>query len=68
MKLIHHLDPYVIRKLNKIRGPSLQTKPQPKEPVAKRAAGSSLSERELHELMDTRRQTYKRVGGRVRGK
>lgn len=69
VKLHQLLDPYVIRKLNKIRGPSLQSKPQVKEPVAKRAAGSfHLSDRELHELMDTRRQTYKRVGGRVRGK
>lgn len=67
MKLIHLLDPYVIRKLNKIRGPSSVQTQQDKEPVAKRADGS-LSERELHYLMGTMRQTYKRVGGRVKRK
>lgn len=65
MKLLHLLDPYVIHKLNKMCGPS----PPPKEEsVVKRAAGSSLSKHELRELMGTNRQTYKRVGGRVRGK
>ena len=62
MKLIDYLDPYTIKQLKKIRGPSN------KEPVAKRAAGSSLSKRELRELMGTNRQTYKRTRGRVRGK
>lgn len=66
MKLIHHLDPYVVHKLNKIRGPSLE--PQPKEPAAKRKPGSFLSERDIKDLMDTKKQTYKRVNGRVRGK
>ena len=62
MKLMHHLDQYTIKQLNKIRGPSS------KEPVAKPAAGSSLSRRELYDLMGTNLQTYHRVGGRVRGK
>lgn len=62
MKLIHHLDPYTLQQSNKIRGPSN------KEPVAKPAAGSSLSKRELRDLMGANRQTYHRVGGRVRGK
>ena len=65
MKLMHQLDPYVIHKLNKMCGPS---PPPPKEPTAKRAAGSSLSRKDLRELMGTNRQTYKRVGGRIRGK
>lgn len=62
MKLIHHLNPDTIKQLKKIRGPST------KEPVAKRAAGSSLSKKDLRELMGTNRQTYKRVKRRVRGK
>lgn len=64
MKLMHQLDPYVIHKLNKMCGLS----PPKEEPVVKRAAGSSLSKQDLRELMGTNRQTYKRVGGRVRGK
>lgn len=65
MKLMHQLDPYVIYKLNKMCSLS---PPQKEEPVVKRAAGSSLSKQDLRELMGTHRQTYKRVGGRVRGK
>lgn len=66
MKLHQLLDPYVIHKLNKIRGPS--SVPQSKEPVAKPAAGSSLSRRELLELMGCNRQIHKRVKGKVKRK
>ncbi|QPQ33374.1 hypothetical protein [Lysinibacillus sp. JNUCC 51] len=63
MKFNQLLDVQTLKQLNMIRGPSNT------EPVAKRkAAGSSLSKKELHDLMGTNRQTYKKVNGRVRGK
>lgn len=70
MELYQLLDPYVILKPNKIRGPSLESQPkqQSKEPVAKCAAGSSLSMRELKELMGCNRQIHKRVNGKVKRK
>lgn len=69
MKLHQLLDPYVIHKLNKIRGPSSVQMPQVKEPVAKRAAGSfHLSERELHNLMGMHRDRYHKQNGRVKRK
>lgn len=56
LKLIHHLDPYVVKQLNKIRGPSSN------QESVKRIA-NSLSKRELADLMDTNKTTYRKVRG-----